>query len=243
MSYQAKQIGLRTSWIVGAILVVAGLNTPISAQGRFGNAPPNLGSPQGAAPNAGFRGNPTMNPAGTGAAVGTGRPSFGPNVGTGAQAGAQPPSFTPPGTDGSAANFEPVEPRSGWKFPNLNPFRSRDPERPMAGLSDEPPSKGWKMPSLPKPSLPSLTRNDSPRPPRTEREFKPLQRINSGARGFFSTARNTITRPFQRSEAPAANAAPEESRWRLFNRQPEEPPQSVESANDWLKLPRPSAGN
>lgn len=218
-----------------AVAVMAGGVTPAKAQNRLGAAPPTLGPAQGPSANRGLGSGPGIGPG----PVGSGRPAFGPPSQR-PQRSALPPQNAV--ADSPSPDISDEESRSGWRFPKLNPFRRRDPERPMASLSDSP-AEGprWKLPSIPKPSLPSLPSLSRKDAPQAEREFKPLQRLNAGARGFFSTARNTISKPFQRagSDSKRSNDTP---RWRLFNRQPDPPQQPVESANDWLKLPRPSAG-
>ena len=148
---------------------------------------------------------------------------------------------------------------TGWKFPNLNPFRSKsEPDRGMGELSDSPPRTGWKFPTLPKPSMPRFVRRDQPSmsPPQTGPalnaaqanpgpRFQPLKKINQGARGLFASARNTVTRPFTRNESDRPpTAVPSERsgpRGSFFRRAPEaetQQPEEIRTAQDFLKLPR-----
>lgn len=136
---------------------------------------------------------------------------------------------------------------SGWQFPNLNPFKSREapPPRAQGGVSDESAQGG--MFHLPKPSMPRMPWSQEPGMASAPKP-NPFQRLNTGARGFLTKTRDTITAPFAREDDKPPTSLSTASRpaddkgsffppWRR-KPAPTEPEQEIRSANDFLRLPR-----
>ncbi|MCA9178387.1 MAG: hypothetical protein KDB14_28195 [Planctomycetales bacterium] len=139
-----------------------------------------------------------------------------------------------------------TEAGGGWRLPNLNPFRRSTEAMPEPSAAAESQGRG---PRVPRPSLPSFSRaansDRAASEPDSGPRFNPFQRIGNGARTFFSSAKNTVTRPFRRGDADAESRPPtfartastDKGRGSFFRREAPAP-QTSDNVTEFLKLPR-----
>ena len=150
-----------------------------------------------------------------------------------------------------------VAAEDGFKFPNLNPFRSQKTGIPVPVRNKPEPTfslpKLPSLPALPKPNLPTLTmpKLELPSLVSSPRRNEPSSwtRLNSSTKKMFAKTKSVLM-PWSEKSIPVRS--PTGSNLRRVARQPKKPSlisnwfgtrtsePTVNSVNDYLALPRPT---